>query len=294
MLNYLFYISIVLIWGSTWLAIKFQLTEVPPIQSVGYRFILAASLLFLYCLIRRLSLKFSLRDHLFMAGQGISLFGIGYCMTYFATGYLTSGLVSVIFSTILLANILNLRLFMGQKVARRALAGGLVGLVGLTLVFWPDLRELRANAGLIGLCLGLVGAYFGSLGNIIGTRNARRRLPVTQTNAFGMAYGGILTFLLGWWLKGELLFDHSPGYLISIGYLAVFGSVAAFGAYISLIGRIGAEYAAYIGLVTPIIALALSTIFEDFVWNVFSLIGVVVVLTGNLIILKPMRGNRTG
>ena len=290
MLNFFFYVSTILIWGSTWLGIKFQLTGVSPILSVSYRFLLASSILFLYLLIRRRSLRFSLADHLFMAGQGLFLFGIGYCLTYFASNYLTSGLVSVIFSTMLLANIFNLRLFMGQRVAWRALCGGLVGLLGLGLVFWPDLRHFQASASLIGFGLGLMGTYFCSLGNIIGSRNARHRLPVTQTNAFGMAYGGILTLLCGWWLEGGLSFDLSPGYLASLFYLAVFGSVAAFGAYITLLGRIGAEYAAYVILVTPIIALTLSTLFEGYAWNVFSLVGVVAVLLGNLIILKPIRG----
>ena len=290
MLNVFFYISTILIWGSTWLAIKFQLTGVPPILSVGYRFLLAAAILFLYCLIRRRNLKFPLIDHLFMAGQGFFLFGLGYCLTYFSSGYLTSGLVSVIFSIMLLLNILNLRLFMGQPVAWRALKGGVLGLVGLGLIFWPDLKEFRANESLIGLGLGLVGTYAGSLGNVISSRNAKRGLPVTQCNAFGMAYGGALTFVFGWLHNGSLVFDFSLGYLSSLLYLALFGSVAAFGAYITLIGRIGAEFAAYIILVTPVIALSLSTLFEGYVWSPFALAGVAVVMVGNLIILGPIKG----
>ena len=292
MLNFLFYFAAILIWGSTWLAIKFQLTDVPPIMSVGYRFVLAAALLFLYGLIRRRSFRFSVVDHLFMAGQGLFLFAIGYCLTYFSSRYLTSGLVSVIFSLMLLVNILNLRLFMGQAVAWRAFCGGLMGLFGLCLVFWPDLRTFEANDSLTGLLLGLAGTYFCSLGNIIGARHARHHLPVTQTNAFGMAYGGVLALLFGWWLHGGAAFDLSPGYLGSLAYLAVFGSVVAFGAYITLIGRIGAEYAAYIILVTPVIALSLSTFFEGYTWNPYSLTGVAVVLLGNLIILKPIRLGR--
>ena len=294
MLNIFFYISTILIWGSTWLAIKFQLTGVSPILSVSYRFLLASAVLFAYLLIRRRNLRFPLIDHLFMAGQGLFLFSIGYCLTYFASNHLTSGLVSVIFSTILLTNILNLRLFMGQKVTWRALCGGVVGLMGLCLVFWPDLSQFKASDSLAGFGLGLAGTYFGSLGNIISSRNARRRLPVTQSNAFGMAYGGLMTILFGWWLEGGLSFDLSPGYLVSLFYLALFGSVAAFGAYITLIGRIGAEYAAYIMLVTPVIALTLSTLFEGYAWSVYSLVGVAAVLAGNLIILKPISGSGSG
>ena len=290
MLNFFYYISVVLIWGSTWLAIKFQLTGVPPLQSVGYRFLLASAVLFGYCLIRRQNLRFSPRDHLSMAAQGVSLFGIGYCFTYLSTRYLTSGLVSVVYSTILLMNILNLRVFMGRRAAWRALMGGLLGLFGLSLIFWPDLRSFKIGQSLQGLLFGLAGTYLHSLGNILGASQARRGLPLIQTNAFGMAYGGMLTLILGWWMYGGPAFDLSPGYLISLAYLVLFGSIAAFGAYLSLIARIGAEYAAYVILLTPIVALSLSTLFEGYVWSPFALAGVAVVMVGNLIILGPVRG----
>ena len=124
MINFALYMTATLIWGSTWLGIKLQLAQVPPILSVGYRFCLASIILLIYCVITQKPLSFPRRDHTFMAVQGFSLFGLGYIMSYLATSYLTSGLVAVIFSTILMWNILNLRLFMGQPVAWRAFTGG--------------------------------------------------------------------------------------------------------------------------------------------------------------------------
>ena len=110
MLNFVLYAATTLIWGSTWLGIKLQLTQVPPILSVGYRFCLASTILLIYCIFTKKKLMFSRRDHFFMAAQGFTLFGLGYIMSYLATSYLTSGLVAVVFSTILMWNILNLRL----------------------------------------------------------------------------------------------------------------------------------------------------------------------------------------
>jgi len=289
MVNLGLYTATVLIWGSTWLAIKFQLTEVPPALSVGYRFLLAAAILFLYGLLKRRRLTFSGRDHLFMASQGAFLFAGAYCLTYLAEVRLTSGLVAVLFSTIPLWNILNLRLFMGQPVARRALAGGLIGLGGICLVFWQDLVGLRVSASLTGLGLSLTAAYLASLGNVIATRNARAKVPVTQANAFGMAYGAVLV-LVFWLLTGRgFVFDLSPGYLLSLIYLTVFGSVLAFGCYITLIARIGAEYAAYMALMTPLLALGLSTLFEGYHWEATAGVGVGVVLLGNLLLINPRR-----
>ncbi len=289
MINFILYASAALIWGSTWLGIKLQLTQVPPILSVGYRFCLASLILCVYCLLRNKRMVFSRRDHLFMAIQGFSLFGLGYCMSYLATSYLTSGLVAVVFSTIMMWNILNLRLFMGQPVAWRAFWGGLLGLSGIGIIFWHDLSAFTATRGVIGLSMALIGAYLASVGNVVGARNAASGVPVTQANVYGMAYGGLLTLAIHFGGGGELVMDWSVGYLAPMLYLTVFGSVVAFGCYMLLIGRIGAEYAAYVTLLMPVIALLLSTIFEDFIWTANVAIGVVIVLVGNLFILTPAK-----
>jgi len=287
MINFLLYTTATLIWGSTWLGIKLQLTQVPPILSVGYRFCLASSILLVYCLITNKNLVFNRRNHFFMAIQGFSLFGLGYIMSYLATSYLTSGLVAVIFSTILMWNILNLKLFMKQPVAWRAFAGGVLGLGGICVVFWQDLSAFTATRGLIGLIIALLGAYLASIGNVVGARNAKIGVPVTQANVFGMAYGAALCIAIHFGIGGELTMDWSLGYLGPMLYLTVFGSVVAFGCYMLLIGRIGADYAAYVMLLMPLVALILSTFFEAYQWSASAVFGVIVVLLGNLIILTP-------
>jgi len=287
MINFVLYTTATLIWGSTWLGIKLQLTQVPPILSVGYRFCLASSILLVYCLITNKKLAFSRRDHIFMAVQGFSLFGLGYIMSYLATSYLTSGLVAVIFSTILMWNILNLKLFMRQPVAWRAFAGGVLGLAGICVVFWHDLSAFTATRGLIGLIIALLGAYLASIGNVVGARNAKIGIPVTQANVYGMAYGAALCIAIHFGIGGKLTMDWSLGYLGPMLYLTVFGSVVAFGCYMMLIGRIGADYAAYVMLLMPLVALILSTFFEAYQWSASAVFGVIVVLFGNLIILTP-------
>ena len=287
MINLLLYAAASLIWGSTWLAIKLQLTQVPPILSVAYRFCLAALILLAYCRLTGKKLNFSMRDHWFMALQGFTLFGLSYCCSYLATAYMTSGLVAVAFSTILMWNILNLRIFMGQPVAWRAFWGGILGLSGICIVFWHDLTTFTATSGLIGLLIALAGAYLASIGNVVGSRNAQKGVPVTQANAFGMGYGGLLTLLIHFAMGGMLSMDWTIGYLGPMLYLTIFGSIVAFGCYMLLISRIGAEYAAYVTLLMPIIALILSTLFEGYSWTFNACLGVCLVLAGNLIILTP-------
>ena len=289
MLNFLLYATATLIWGSTWLGIKLQLTQVPPILSVSYRFCLASLILLLFCLITHKRLRFSLRDQLFMTIQGVTLCGLSYCMSYLATSYMTSGLVSVVYTTMLMWNILNLKLFMRQRVAWRAFWGGLLGLSGICIVFWHDISSLNATKGVIGLGMALLGAYLSSLGNIVGSRNARAGIPVTQANVYAMAYGGLLTLGIHFASGGSLVMDWSFGYLGPMLYLTFFGSIVAFGCYMLLIGRIGAEYAAYVTLLMPIIALLLSTFFEAYHWSLSAGLGVAIVLIGNLVALTPTK-----
>ena len=287
MINFILYITATLIWGSTWLGIKLQLAQVPPVLSVGYRFCLASIILLIYCIITNKNLLFSRRDHTFMAVQGFSLFGLGYILSYLATSYLTSGLVAVIFSTILMWNILNLRLFMGQHVAWRAFTGGVLGLVGICILFWHDLSAFAATRGITGLVISLLGAYLASIGNVVGSRNAKSGVPVTQANVYGMAYGALLCIAIHFGIGGELTMDWTFGYLGPMLYLTVFGSVVAFGCYMLLIGRIGADYAAYVMLLMPVVALIFSTFFEEYQWSASAVFGVIIVLVGNLIILTP-------
>jgi len=287
LLNFALYATATLIWGSTWLAIKLQLTQVPPILSVGYRFCLAALVLMVFCLATGKRLKFGLRDHVFLIIQGFTIFGLGYCMSYLATVYVTSGLVAVVYSTMLMWNIVNLKLFMRQPIEWRAFWGGVLGLSGICIVFRDVLTALTATRGFIGLGMGLFGAYLTSLGNVVSSRNAKTGIPVASANVYGMIYGGLLTLFIHFAAGGSLVMDWSFGYLGPLLYLTLFGSVIAFGCYFLLIGRIGAEYAAYVTLLMPIIALFLSTLFEDYHWTPSAVVGIAIVLMGNLIILTP-------
>jgi drug/metabolite transporter (DMT)-like permease len=131
-----------------------------------------------------------------------------------------------------------------------------------------------------------------SLGNIVSARNQRNDLPVIQTNAYGMAYGAVFMFILAIINGAPLNFDPSFSYVAALLFLALFGSVIAFGAYLTLLGRIGADRAAYVTVLYPVIALSLSTLFEGMTWGLSQLAGVVLVVLGNVIVLTRRRPTR--
>jgi drug/metabolite transporter (DMT)-like permease len=285
--NTFLYLITVLIWGSTWLAIKFQLGVVAPELSVAYRFGLAASILFIFSLVRRLPLRFNLKSQAYFALQGFLLFSLNYILVYLAESYLTSGLVAIIFSGIIILNIIFGSIFLRNPIHLRVVIGGLVGLLGLSLVFWPELSSFDLSSGIVlGIGLAVVAAVSASLGNVVSARNQRNELPVIQTNAYGMLYGAIFMFVLAIFRGAQVQIEPTVGYLMSLLYLAIFGSVIAFGSYLTLLGRIGLDRAAYVTVLFPIIALLLSTLFEGLSWGYLQLAGVVLVLVGNALVLN--------
>lgn len=292
MANFLFYSATVLIWGSTWLAIKFQLGSIAPVVSVAWRFSLAALLLMLFCLAKRLPLRYPVRDQLFIALQGICLFALNYLLFYLAELYITSGLAAVIFSTIVVMNIINGRIFLGTPLEWRVLIGGGIGLIGLGLLFWPELVAVNFSGEVVsGMLLCLAATYLASLGNILSARNQREGLPIIQTNAWGMTYGALCMLLIALASGASFQLDTGPAYLLSLTYLALFGSIIAFGCYLSLVGRIGAGRAAYATLLFPPVALLLSTIWEDYRWTLPGLCGLILIAAGNwLAMFKKVRG----
>jgi drug/metabolite transporter (DMT)-like permease len=297
MSNSLLYIVTVAIWGSSWLAITYQLGTVAPEASIVYRFLLAAAILMTWCVVRGLRLRFAAKEHLYMALQGVLLFSVNYVIFYFATMHLTSGLVAVAFSTIVIMNIGFGAVLLGMPIRPRVAVAALLGLGGLVLVFWSDIAAFNlGSGGLTGLGLSLIATASASLGNVASARNQRAGIPVIQGNAFGMVYGALFTLLIALIRGVPFTFDFRPAYLISLFYLALFASVIGFGSYLTLLGRIGADRAAYVSVVFPLVALALSTLFEGFHWTAPAVAGVALILIGNLLVLTrwPATGWRSG
>ena len=276
-----------LIWGSTWLAIKFQLGEVDPLVSVFYRFFLAAIILLIYCSLAGLNLKYSAKQHFLMALLGLLLFGINYWLVYLAEIHLKSGLVAVIFSTIVFLNIFNGAIFLKSKIRLNVLFSSLLGFIGIALVFKDELFGFTFSGGeSLALIFAGISVVTASFGNITSAYNQKNKLPVIQTNAFGMLYGSLLMLLLALITGKSFTFDYSFPYISSLLYLSIFGSVIAFGSYLTLLGKIGADKSAYVTLVFPIIALILSAAFEDYKWNSLAIIGVLLITIGNFMILR--------
>jgi drug/metabolite transporter (DMT)-like permease len=280
-----------LIWGSTWLAITFQLGVVAPEASVVYRFALAALMLAAWCLATGRSLRFPLVQHAWFAAQGTLLFGLNYLGVYLAEQYVASGLVAVLFSLIVFLNLVGVRIFFATPVNRRTLVGAMLGVAGVTLLFW---RELGTSHGdtLRGIVFAVAATVLASGGNLLAVRSQRHGVPLLPGVTWGMTYGSLAIALVAV-IKGiAWTFDARPGYVLSLLYLAAFGSVIAFGTYLTLLGKIGAARAGYVGVAVPVVALLLSTVFERYAWTPLAVAGAALCVIGNILVLmrQPAAG----
>jgi len=293
--NLSLFLMCVAIWGSTWIAITFQLGNIHPATSVFYRFFLAALILFALCRWRGQTLSFGPRQHAALLLQGALMFSLSYLGVYYAETVVVSGLVAMGFSASPLLNMLGVRIAYGTPMSARVAFGALLGIVGIALVFWPELGPLAADSKLMqGTFLIAFAVVTSAAGSVIASRNAARGVAVWQAMAYAMLYGSACSLLFALGAGQSLRFDWSLRYLASLLYLAIPGSVIAFAGYLTLLERIGAARAGYIGVMVPIVALFISYWFEGFTWRATTWIGIALSIAGNIVILRraSIRGAR--
>ncbi len=291
--NTLLYVVTVLIWGTTWFAIEFQLGTVAPEVSIVYRYAGASMLLFAWSRYRGLNIRFRLQDHARFVLLGVLLFGVNYVLAYRAQIYITSALTAIAFSTMVWMNIINARVFFGVRAGRRVLFGALLGVAGIITLFAPQVSEFSlTDTVFYGSLLAVGGALLASFGNMVSQSAQKRDLPVVQSNAWGMLYGTIITAAIAANEGYSFSFEWSLAYVTSLAYLTLFGSIFAFGAYLTLLGRIGAHKAGYAMVMFPVVALIISVAFEGLQIDAPLIVGTLLVLAGNLFVLKSERPRR--
>jgi drug/metabolite transporter (DMT)-like permease len=293
MKNTFLYITTVLIWGSTWFAIEFQLGHVAVEVSLIYRFGLAAILILAISKLRGLNLSFTIGQHVYIALLGLLNFCLNYFVLYEAQNYLTSAMTSIGFSMLLLVNIINTRLFFGKKITTKTYLGAALGVSGIIVLFWPELVNYQNSASSVyGLALVMLGVIFASLGNMISVRNSKENYPVFQTSGWGMLYGTVFLAMIAWYNGAQFTISFESDYLLSLAYLAIFGTVIAFYSYFYLLKSIGPEKASYSIVMFPVVAVVISSAYEGFEWTTFTIYGFCLVATGNLLMLIPLKNLR--
>ena len=284
---------LVAIWGFNPYSISLQLGPVAPEVLVAYRFAASGVLLMVAALALGGSLRFTLREHFFLALQGMLMFSVVDLLFYHAIVHVASGLVQLVVSMMIVTNILLGALLLGLPIRRHVVLGAAMGITGLVMVSWPEVHGMEfGDAGPIGIAIAVGAMLAGSFASITAARNLRAGLPVLETTGICMLYGAACSLAVAVVLGRAFTWDWSPLFLGAFAWVTVPGSALGFVLFIILIGRIGPDRAAYSILLLPIVALALSTAFEGFSWTPLSALGAVAVLAGNVVILSKFGQTR--
>ena len=279
-----------LIWGTTWLVLKFQLGALSPVVSIMYRFIAAGLLIFPVSRLQGQRLTLTRKEHGLAAAQGVLVFGFGYVLVYSAEEYAPSALVAVVFATLSLVNTGLFRLVLGQKAARGAWIGAGLGAVGVACLSAGQILASPARDGLlIGVGLTLGSVLFNALGNLATRVNQSGGAPVSTLTGWAMLYGaaalGVVALVTGARFAPPMTF----GFWASFGYLTVFGSVVGFLVYYALAHRRGFTLASYTGALTPPVAMLVSSLFEKVRWDLSALAGLLLIIGGQVMIVRSTR-----
>ncbi len=288
--DFFLYMTVVLAWGLAWIGIHFQVGVVSPDVSIFWRFLMAGIVMLAIAALRRDRLRYGAQEHAMFALLGLLLFSLNFLLYYHAAEALPSGLLSIVFSLASFFNVWLGALFLGTPVDRRVVVGGLLGSAGMVALFYPQFEgHSFPRSAVIALALSLAGTLAFCFGNIVSARLSQRKIPVFAASGYGMLYGsgGLALYAL---LRGHAFtVEWTWPYLGGLVYLALIASVVAFACYFTLLARIGADRAAYVAVLGPVVALAISTWVENFQWGLIAAIGLAAVLVGNFLVLRPAK-----
>lgn len=281
------FVIIALAWGFTWYAIHLQIGPTPDIVSIFWRFLLAAGLMWVGLALMGRIKAAPARQHLWFAALGLTLFCGNFVCLYGAEQSVPSGLVAVIFSMASVFNAANQWGFRGIRPPARSLLGGAVGALGVLCLFGDHIVTSGHGHYLRGILLALAGTYLFSIGNLVSGKASRDGVDLPNAIARGMSWGVIfLAFII--LVREHSFLPHLTGaYLGGLIYLALIGSVVGFLAYLSLVRRVGATKAAYVTVISPVIALAVSSILENYAWAPLAFAGIALIILGNILVFLP-------
>ncbi len=281
------FIFLALVWGSTWLVIKDQISEVPPAWSVVWRFVLAATAMAAFALLRGERMRLTGREMAVAIAMGAFQFSLNFQLIYESEHYLTSGLVAVVFALMIVPNAILARLVLGAALTRRFLAGSAIALAGIALLMLHEYRIAPPNSGVTTGVLLVTGAILSvSVGNLLQATQTARGVPVVSLMAWGMIWGVVASGAYAIIAVGAPVLDPRPAYLAGIAYLGLVGSALTFPLYSQLIRDWGPGPAAYNGVAVPVVAMILSTLFEGYEWSLLAGAGAVLAMVGLLVALS--------
>lgn len=288
----LIFAVLVLIWGSTWTAIRYQLGVEAPGWSIAWRFVFASLAMGLYARMAGVSLRLAPRDLPLLLGVAMTQFVLNFLFVYNAERFITSGLVAMIFALLIVPNAVLGRLFLKQRVGGAFFVGTVVAGLGMALLFRHEIMEAAGGGStvLLGIGLSLFGTLSASVGNLLQASQRASHLHAAQLLFWAMAIGAVANMVIALPMSGLPRIDPRPEYWLATLWLAFIGSALTFPLYLYVMRAIGPARAAYSSVLIPIVAMLFSTLLEGYRWTGTAVAGALLAGVGLVIALRGKSG----
>jgi drug/metabolite transporter (DMT)-like permease len=285
------FLIVSLVWGSTWFVIRDQLGNVPGPWSVTYRFVVAATGMFVLALIMRQPIRIDVQMMRWTILLGLLQFSLNFNFVYAAEHHVTSGLVAVIFALLIVPNALFAKWWLRRPIGLEFIIGSAIAGAGVGLLMLQEYRSAPVGGEevLLGLFLTLCGVFSASISNVLQVVPKVARFPTVTILAWSMLWGTGFNAVFASVMAGPPVIDWTAEYLGGVMYLAIIGSVLTFPLYFNLIRTIGPGKAAYTGVLTPVVAMLLSTFFEGYRWSALAFSGAALAMLGLLVALRQRK-----
>lgn len=288
-MNALLFSVTAVLWALGWTAIKLQVSIGPAGPAVAWRLLLAGAVLQAWLRGSGRHRGFAWADIPFVAAQGLGLFALNNLVFYEAVTFIASGLVAVIVAMVIPLNAFGLRAVFGVPVRPRVILGAVLAASGLALVFAPEWGMLAEAGAWRGVALGVAGSLVVACANMAAVRNARARLPTLPVIGDGLVIAGVFAACFSLARGQGMAVPADPAWIGALLFQALLVSILSFFCYFTLQARLGADRAAYVLVVVPVLSLGLSSLFEAYRWSPLAVAGAVLVAAGNAVALMPTR-----
>jgi len=278
--QWLAYAVLCLIWGSTWLAIRIVVHDVPPLRAAAWRFVAAGILLLVLALLQKRSWPRVASQWNSILVLGVTMMGLPYCLLFWAEQHVMSSMTAALYSAMPLTVSLFTPAMMHLKVPRQAVYAMVVGF-GALLTLFLDLRTSRW--ALIGGFAVLISMTLSSW-SVVYAKLRLREVDTVVATGLQLLFGSVVSLWGTWALEAHRPAQWTMPALLGIVFLAIFGSAAAFVIYYWLLKRFQPYQLSTISLIAPIIALVEGWLRGEPI-HLMMLIAVVVVLVSVRLVL---------
>lgn len=247
------YIFCLIVWGLNFIAVKIQGTPVSLELSLTYRLVMTAFLfLILICFLRPRGMP-TKKDILFVMIFGICNFALSYLCLYYATILSSAAIVTLIFSLKVILTPIALRIFLREKLQSRVLVGGILGVLGVCILIYPNLNGFQGFNDIKGIMVAILGTVLTAIGDASSARNANHKVNPIYANAIGFTVGSILMGGIVLFQEEKVTFPTSFSYVSMLLYLTLFASFVAWLFYLKLVEKIGGARSGYMVALFPVI-----------------------------------------